>query len=672
MKGTLIKVYNHNDETAVIVYRDENLQKKKIVKTNMVVDYYLLNEGNQPGIFVDQKNTTRFEAQYNKLVDSVVENLDIVDPVFKQKANAYLKFIDLNYRGNSRLKQNIMRLPGIYGADEPLENRAIEWFYNNFEEHLDYKPSDYTAFFDIETDLMFNGKSKRNGAIDLINTPDPVNIISLYYQDKMYIFAYDYGTRNKSFRDFITEFPDMKEKIIQRAYERNNGTYKRKGKIVKGPEIKLEDIKLYLFSSENELIRGFFDKVHELDPDFLFAWNMSFDVRTLFGRLEQTQKTILKLEGEEYRKNDVRQYTKSFIRDKDYCTDEAGNEFLPNYYYYISAEGDYTDAKNRRDYCEICDGINWLDQLIMHSILNNSEANDSDALDAVADDMFDIGKIKFDLGETIFNLAWLKYFKFFEYSIQDVMLLKKIEAELHNATEVFELSALYKCPSKDAFSQTKSTKSFMSYEAKKIGYVLRNNVNAMYSAGWIDSSDSARKEFDRSFNIDLRKQLLEEITGQDYELFRVMLDKDNFGGIVADSKLNTNKNGIELYEGIKSNVVFGSSFDKDYSSLYPSTKHALSIDDDGAVARYVIYDKEIIEKQRKQDYSKAYNWKSSPKKADIQDHWLLTDEGDVEDQNLMIRLCDYLTSKTYSKIGEDFLSLPNTTDLISELIKGGH
>jgi len=56
---------------------------------------------------------------------------------------------------------------------------------------------------------------------------------------------------------------------------------------------------------------------------------------------------------------------------------------------------------------------------------------------------------------------------------------------------------------------------------------------------------------------------------------------------------------------------------------------------------------------------------------DIQDHWLLTDEGDVEDQNLMIRLCDYLASKTYSKIGEDFLSLPSATELISELIKGG-
>lgn len=670
MKGTLIKVYNHDDETSVIIYRDENLEKKKIVKTNMIVDYYLLKQGNQPDIFVKQENTVRFESQYNKLIDSIVKNLAVVDPVFKQKADAYIKFIDYNFRGDERLKKNIMRLPGIYGADEPLENRAIEWFYNNFEEDMSYKPSNYTAFFDIETDLMFNGKAKRNGAIDLINTPDPVNIISLYYQDIMYVFAYNYGTRNKSFRDFITEFPEIKDKLIKKIYDRNNSTYVRKGKTVKGPEIKLDDIKLYLFSSEHEMLRGFFDKIHELDPDFLFAWNMSFDVRTLFGRMEQTQKAILKLEGEDNKKDDVKQYTKAFIADSKYCTDESGVPFLPTYYYYISSEGDYTDAKNRRDYCEICDGINWLDQLIMHSILNNSESNDSDALDAVANDMFDIGKVEFEIGETIFNLAWLNYLKFFQYNIQDVMLLKKIEMELHNATEVYELSALYKCPAKDAFAQTKSTKSFMSYKAKMRGYVLRNNVNAMYSS-YQDRTDSAKKEFDRSFNIDIRRQLIESVTGSDYQLFRTMLDKDNFGGIVADSKLNTNKNGISLYEGIKSNTIFGPSFDKDYSSLYPSTKHALAIDDDGAVARYVIYDKDILEKQRKMGYEAAYTWKSQPKKSDIQDHWLVTDAGDIEDQNLMIRLCDYMTSKTYSKIAEDFLSLPNTTELISELIKGG-
>jgi len=605
MKGTLIKVYNHEDETAVIVYRDENLEKKKIVKTNMVVDYFLLKNGNEPQIFVDQKDAIRFESQYNMLVDSIVDNLQVVDPVFKQKAKAYLKFINVNYRGNQKLKQNIMRLPGIYGADEPLENRAIEWFYNNYEENPDYRPSDFTAYFDIEADLMPNGKTKRNGAIDLINTPDPINIISLEYQDHMYVFAYNYGTKNSSFRDFITEYPDEKEELIKKIYNRNNAPFLRKGKKITGPEIKIEDIHLYLFSTENELIRGFFDKLHELDPDFLLAWNESYDVRTIFGRLEQTMKDILKKSGEEYSKDYVKKHTKSFISDPKYCTDGEGNTFLPSYYYYISSEGEYEDAKNRRDYCDVCDGINWLDQLIIHSILNNSEANDSDALDVVAEEMYQIGKIDFDMGETIFNLAWINYKKFFEYNIQDVILLKKIEKELHNATEVFELSALYKCASKDAFSQTKSTKSFMSYEAKKVGFVLRNNVNALYSS-YADQNDYARKEFDRLFNIDIRRQLIDEITGSDYELGRIMLDKDNIGGIVADSELNTNKNGINLYDGIRSNKLFGPSFDKDYSALYPSTKHALSIDDDGAVARYVIYDKDIIMKQRKYGYEKTY------------------------------------------------------------------
>ena len=158
-----------------------------------------------------------------------------------------------------------MRLPGIYGADEPLENRAIEWFYNNFEEDMNYKPHEYTAYFDIESDLMFDGKKKkRNGAIDLINTPDPINIISLLYQDQMYVFAYNYGTRNSSFKEFISKFPEMKEKIIQKVYERNNSTYIRKGKTVKGKEIKLEDIKLYLYLVQRmNLFVVSFDKVHD-------------------------------------------------------------------------------------------------------------------------------------------------------------------------------------------------------------------------------------------------------------------------------------------------------------------------------------------------------------------------------------------------------------------------
>ena len=72
------------------------------------------------------------------------------------------------------------------------------------------------------------------------------------------------------------------------------------------------------------------------------------------------------------------------------------------------------------------------------------------------------------------------------------MLLKKIEQELHNATEVYELSALYKCPAKDAFAQTKSTKSFMSYEAKSIGFVLRDNPNALNSS-YRDRTNAARR-----------------------------------------------------------------------------------------------------------------------------------------------------------------------------------
>lgn len=670
MKGTLIKVFNHDDETAVIVYRDENLEKKKIVKTNMVVDYFLLKEGNDPHMFVKQEDCERFEAPYNQLIPHMVSNLDVVDPTFKEKAEVFERFVDVNFRGAARPKLNLFRLPGVYGADEPLENRAIEWFHNNFEEDDNYNPNKYTAFFDIETDLMPNGKKKRDGAIDLVNTPDPVNIISLYYQGIMYVFAYDYGNKNESYKKFISNLTVVREEMREKMYERINAEYQRGNRTVKGKEIKLDEVKVSLHTSEHELIRAFFNQLHELDPDFLFAWNMSFDVKTLFGRLEKTQQQILRLEGEESNIYAVKNYTRDFIASPKYAVDQFGNRFSPNYFYYESGRGEYQDAKERRDYAEICDGTNWIDQLIVYAILNKADASDSDALEEVSTDMFGFGKVPFDLGENIFNLAWLNYVKFFEYNIQDVLLLKKIEDELQNASEVFELSYLYKCAPKDAFAQTKSTKSFMGYIAKQEGYVLRNNVNALYNY-YADRTDSIRKYFDDLFGMDVRSQQLSEITGTDFKMFRTLLDRDNHGGFVLDGSLNSTKNAIELYEGIRSDQLFGPSFDKDYSSLYPSTKHAFSIDDDGAVARYAIYDDEIREKQRERGYEETYVWRSAPKRKDIQDHWAMTNEGNVEDQNLMIRLYDFLVSQTYSKIGEDFLRLPTTTEIIEKLIKGG-
>ena len=117
------------------------------------------------------------------------------------------------------------------------------------------------------------------------------------------------------------------------------------------------------------------------------------------------------------------------------------------------------------------------------------------------------------------------------------MLLKKIEEELHNATEVFELSALYKCLPKDAFSQTKSTKSFMNYEAKKRGYLLRNNINALNSY-WKDPGNQAEKDFSTKFGLNIREQLIREISGQNHELYNILMDRDTHGGFVSETFLN--------------------------------------------------------------------------------------------------------------------------------------
>ena len=78
------------------------------------------------------------------------------------------------------------------------------------------------------------------------------------------------------------------------------------------------------------------------------------------------------------------------------------------------------------------------------------------------------------------------------------------------------------------------------------------------------------------------------------------------------------------------------------------------------------HDRAIIENNEKWIIKRMF--KISTKKKDIQDHWLVTPDGSIEDQNLMIRIYDMLISKTYSKIGEQFLGIQR--ELVKELIQG--
>ena len=52
----------------------------------------------------------------------------------------------------------------------------------------------------------------------------------------------------------------------------------------------------------------------------------------------------------------------------------------------------------------------------------------------------------------------------------------------------------------------------MNYEAKKRGYLLRNNINALNSY-WKDPGNQAEKDFSTKFGLNIREQLIREISG---------------------------------------------------------------------------------------------------------------------------------------------------------------
>ena len=52
-------------------------------------------------------------------------------------------------------------------------------------------------------------------------------------------------------------------------------------------DVKVSGIEVYFYNSEEEAIEDFFTKTHNIDPDFILAWNQSFDAMTLQNRLKK-------------------------------------------------------------------------------------------------------------------------------------------------------------------------------------------------------------------------------------------------------------------------------------------------------------------------------------------------------------------------------------------------
>jgi len=639
-KGTLIKAFlskrqineNTRYDSVLIFYRDENGKKQTQFFDRAKIPFFILKnkeseEASSPPIFIEKEKVEKFTTYSDNLYREIALRTGTM-PFFDK--------ISFSYGSESSNMKNLFQHNYVYDADMDISDRYIKYFYEDFEKDIKYKL--HKCYFDIEVDLMPNGFMKdANGKIGYMGFPDeeeapcPVNAITLIDEKTMFIHT------------FILRNPLNTSEI---EFEKNVEKFKEelKEKIKNEDDCIINNIFLNFFDSEEEVIESFFNKAHELDPDFLNGWNICFDCITLMNRLKKlySRKKELREKGifprDEMKKNIC---DKKYFYHKNSLNEDIS--LTPYAYYRANKDVPYVD---RVDTFTILDGINWMDSMLFYAnIRKTSGKKESYSLDAIANE--ELGKEKLPLkpGQTMKNLAWKNFAQFIEYNIRDVLLLHLLERKNLDFDMLQCLSEITNTRKEKIFKKTVSLKNIVNKYAEENGFIMSDNKNAKYG------TEEERYYFINNF---LNPKKIKEADEKYLELFK---KKENYGAFVGDPNLNLPE-GIEI-NGHQSKYIFENVFDQDFSALYPSIIRALNLDPSTLLGKFFWIDKEIKDKLIENfQYDGLFSSSKNEESEKV---------GETDD--LGPTFTDSLLSRNWSKIGEKFFLLPSAEELIKK-IKG--
>lgn len=118
-------------------------------------------------------------------------------------------------------------------------------------------------------------------------------------------------------------------------------------------------------------------------------------------------------------------------------------------------------------------------QMLLYANVRKSTVKESYSLDAIANE--ELGKEKLDYtGYTIKNLPWKNFPLFYNYSCQDVLLLKLLEDKNLDFDMVQKLCEVTNTRKYKVFKKTVSIKNFICKFAEMQGFIMGNNKNAKY------------------------------------------------------------------------------------------------------------------------------------------------------------------------------------------------
>ena len=422
----LINKNKNNPSTKIVFVRKDKDGNKTFQYVEDVKLKYYYNKPEYMDIgmvnFIEPEKVNGRICRYDDLYK------DMASVMNGKLKNFYIEAVNSGEGVFSKLRR--MHLDyGFHGTDKNIVDSYITAFYkkHNPDENLFGITK---AFMDIEVD----------GSV-IVGFPEPslaeapVNVITLVCDNgHVYTLCLKYDT--ETYENCMSQQEELINDLKER-YKDAKWDFK----------FKIEE-----FDDELDLIKRFFYIVNEIErPDFMAAWNATFDYQYLYNRilkLDADPATVCCPEDLEYKGVHIKIDTKN------------------------------SDPCDKSDLFEFNGYSVYVDQLAIYANLRKSAKEESYALDYIGGKLLGIHKDKVEGDIKTFH--FIDYRKFLFYNIQDAIMLLQIEEKNKDFDLFQKIASLTETRVTHALKKTVCLRNLADKFYRDKGLIISNNRSKLY------------------------------------------------------------------------------------------------------------------------------------------------------------------------------------------------
>ena len=385
----------YSDDTMTIIFKDNETGKKgHRVLHKPEYTYYTVNQQHETDysqFFVDKDKTTPVTCKFTDLDKSVAEQTGQLD-----------LYYDNIKSGNRRANKLLHTHPKLLGSDLNINNYYRKEFAKKYTNDITPITKSY---LDIEADIKYMaGDFPEPGEC-------PINAVSIYVDNTGTLYTFILrDSRNPliaEFEKYLSRNDFHKEymEFLEYALKGWKNVHRMKLQNLKTEQI--------FFDDELEMLANLFRAINILQPDFVLAWNMAFDMPYIIQR-------IINLGA------DPAEIICHPDFSKKYCT-------------YFVDEQHRSIPEQRGDFADISSYSIYLDQLIQFASRRKGQsAFDSFKLDDIGAAIAKVRKLDYKhITTDLAELPYIDFKTFIMYNMTDVIVQYCIEEKVEDINYVF-------------------------------------------------------------------------------------------------------------------------------------------------------------------------------------------------------------------------------------------